>query len=149
QQYAKVAEAWDKQTEQLIPELRDDADPEARRELQEGAAKVLRDVGMSEAEVRAAWNGHPINLRHPAAQAIIAKAAKYDRMMEKTSAKELASHRKPPPKLMRPGTSQPAGAGDAGRLRQLMRDLPTRRGGSDSLHMAVEAVQLQRAMAKR
>src|SRR5262249_52460216 len=149
EQYQRVAQVWDKQAEQLIPELRDDADPEARREVQEGAAKVLRNVGLSDAEVRAAWNGHPIQLRHPAAQAIIDKAAKYDKMMERTSAKELASHRKPPPKLVRPGTAQPAGSADAGRLKQIMRELPTLRGRSDSLNKAVEALALKRELAKR
>jgi hypothetical protein len=94
QEEAKVAK--------LIPELDEKADPTARRELQQAAQVLLRGVGYTDDEMRSAWyEGAPLSLRDARAQAVIAKAAKYDRLVSREN--ELRAHRKPIPPVQRPG----------------------------------------------
>src|SRR5262249_48256399 len=144
QQYERVAEAWDKQAAVLVPELADNADKGTQREIQHASLAVLKDAGLTEAQIGQMWRGGGmIHLRHPAAVKILADAAKYRLGQERV--KEIREHKAPPPKLVRPGTRQPAGAADASRLKDLMQRLPSM-SRSAGLDAAVQALQMKRAL---
>jgi hypothetical protein len=63
----------------------------------------LTGLGVSDQELKAAWFGHPIQLRHAIVQRVIADAARFH--MGQQRAKEAA--RKPVPEVQRPGVSMP------------------------------------------
>jgi hypothetical protein len=97
-QFQRYAVEQDDLFEQAVPEIRG----EGSRQLQEAAAAVLRDVGLSDGDIRAAWNGAPIQLRSAAAQRILADAAKW----RLAQAKAKAAIARPTPPPQRPGVRQ-------------------------------------------
>jgi hypothetical protein len=102
--FAKFVTEQEHAVQKLVPELSDSADPVARRELQQASVDVLHGVGYTDSELHSSWmNGAPVSLRDARAQAIISKAAKWDRMQARE--KDLVSHRKPIPRVQRPGVS--------------------------------------------
>ena len=69
------------------------------------ALKSLKDVGYTEDELAAAWNGAPVSMRDHRAQLLIWKAAQYDMAKAGVGRPEP----KPLPAVQRPGIAPSAG----------------------------------------
>jgi hypothetical protein len=102
QQVSAYKAEQEKVVSQLIPELREGADPEAQRRLQQQALETLKEAGFSDHDLYEGWNlGRPVLLTDARAQLIISQASKY-RALQKGRG-EMMNKRAPAPKLMRPG----------------------------------------------
>jgi hypothetical protein len=134
--FAKSQEAL---AEQKIPELR--ADPAIRTAFQHRALNTLTEAGFAEAEVRAAWTGAPLNIRDARVQDVIAKATRYDAMME---AKNRVSAKALPP-VQRPGIARSPTSGAEALIGAAERRLAAAKPGSQEELRAAAAV---RAAAK-
>jgi hypothetical protein len=93
--------AWAKQQDDLVtkhvPEL---ADPAQAAPLQRATIAMLTDIGLSEPELRALWNGEAkLDLRDARAQRVLADAAKY----REGQAKARVAQKAPLPPVLRPG----------------------------------------------
>ena len=73
-QFNGWAKAQDAALEAKVPEIANDPDMRVCK----AALKSLKDVGYSEEELAAAWNGQPFSMRDHRAQLLIWKAAQYD-----------------------------------------------------------------------
>jgi hypothetical protein len=138
-QFQRYAEEQDQIFEQAVPEMRSGGS----RELQEAAAAVLKDVGLSDQDVRAAWNGAPISLRSAAAQRILADAARW--RMAQAKAKAAIARATPPPQ--RPGVRQDIRASVAD-LNALSRKLDEAGSAQQQLKLAGRLVAERRRSAQ-
>jgi hypothetical protein len=135
-QYQHFASQHDRYAEELIPELRKNADPTVRRNLQQASQDILREAGFSDAELLQAWhNGGSFHLRDARAQKILADAARW--RLAQARMKEAV--RKPVPPVQRPGTRDSVISHSEGELNAISQRLT--RSGSIK-----DAVQLRKAM---
>ncbi len=106
QQYGKVFGSWAAlQDDALIKRVPEFKDPKVAKLVAEQAMNTLRDVGMTNDEITAAWNGRAsISLRDARVQQLAVKAARYDQMMATRA--NLRPDVKIPP-VQRPGVAQP------------------------------------------
>jgi hypothetical protein len=135
-QYAQFARAHDRACEELIPEMRPNADPAVRRNLQQASKEILYEAGFSDAELNAAWNnGGSFHLRDARAQKILADAARW----RLAQAKAKTASIKPVPPVQRPGVSGVGPSHAEGELNAISQRLT--RSGSIK-----DATELRKAM---
>lgn len=92
------------------------ADKAVSAKAQDAAIKTLQDIGFTDAELGASWNGtEKFSLRDHRMQLLIRDAYRYREAMAKAKAPEP----KPVPQVQRPGVSRPRGAADADRVEAL------------------------------
>ena len=112
QRFQQWSKAEDDRLLAKIPELATDTD----MRVSKAAVKALNDVGYSNEELAAAWNGVPFSMRDHRAQLLIWKAAQYDLAKAGIGRPEP----KPLPAVQRPGIAPSRGevaAVDLGGLR--------------------------------
>jgi hypothetical protein len=108
-------------------------------QLQRAANEIMRETGMSEAQITHEWNFG--QLRSPPAQQMLTHAA-YARMMQR-SAQSLRNHRQRIPQPQAPGNWQPAGNDYAEDISKLERQLQTQSGRA-ALTTATKLTQAKR-----
>ena len=96
--------AWAKQQDDLVtkhvPEL---GDPAQAAPLQRATIAMLTDIGLTEPELRALWNGEAkLDLRDARAQRVLADAARW----REAQAKARVAPKVPLPPVMRPGNGE-------------------------------------------
>jgi hypothetical protein len=100
QKWQSFAAEQDKLFAEKVPDL---ADPAKATKLRESAVKVLTDIGFTDQELAAAWNGERgVSLRDHKVQLLILDAMKWRDAEAK--AKQVTAAPKPP--VQRPGTQQ-------------------------------------------
>jgi hypothetical protein len=135
-QFQRFALEQDELFERAVPEIRG----EGSRELQHAAFAVLRDVGLSEDEIKAAWSGGAmISLRDHRAQRIVADAARW--RIAQAKAKTAIAKSTPPPQ--RPGMRQDVRASVAD-LHNLSRQLDEAGSAQQQLKLAGRLVAERR-----
>jgi hypothetical protein len=112
----------------------------ASHELQVAAADVLRDAGLSDQDIGAAWNGAPISLRSAAAQQILADAARW--RMAQQKAKAAIARPSPPPQ--RPGVRMDRMSASAADLQAISRQLDNAGSAQQQLKLAGRLVAERR-----
>jgi hypothetical protein len=89
------------------------------RELQVEALTTLRDAGLEEREIAAAWNGAPVSLRSAAAQRLVLDATRWRLAQEKAR----TATTKPVPPVQRPSVRQDRVSASAADLQAISRQL--------------------------
>jgi hypothetical protein len=114
------------------------------RALQVEALTTLKDVGLKESEIAAAWNGQPISLRSAAAQRLVLDATRWRIAQEKAR----TAITKPVPQVQRPGVRMPDRTGAQVEADRLSKALDNNRGeGLVGLRTAAQLVA-QRRLAR-
>lgn len=136
--FARFAQEQDKLFIEKNPEF---ADPEKAAKMQGAAVSALRDVGFSEDELGALWNGQMMmSLRDGRVQSLIADGVRY-RQGQSAAKKVVASKALPP--VQRPGVAQSGHVGLDDKIRSLQRQLD-RSSGNSAINIAMELHNLQR-----
>lgn len=135
QRFQQWSKAQDAALEAKVPEIANDPDMKVSR----AALKSLKDVGYTEQELAAAWNGVPFSMRDHRAQLLIWKAAQYD--MAKANAHKPAPRELP--HVMRPGVAPSAGERASVDLSELRNDFRNSSGNAQ-LRAAARLQQAQR-----
>ena len=138
-QWAEYAKKQDEMLSDRVPEL---SDPTKAKQIAESAAKVLKEIGFTDQELAAAWNGESsVSLRDYRLQQLI-----YDGVRYREAKANLAKPApKPVPQVQRPGTAEPRNAGAVQTVQTLSKKLET----SGSIDDAVALVQARRAANAR
>ena len=135
QRFQQWSKAQDKALEAKIPEIANDPEMKVSR----AALKSLKDVGYSEEELAAAWNGTPFSMRDHRAQLLIWKAAQYDMAKAGVGRPEP----KPLPAVQRPGIAPSAGERSAVDL-SVLRNQFKKASGQEQLRLGARLQRLQR-----
>jgi hypothetical protein len=131
-QWATFAQTEDKKFADKVPEL---ADPAQKTKLQEAALGALKDVGFSESELGAAWNGQAsLSLRDHRVQLLIRDAVRFREAQEKL--KTVTA--KPVPPVQRPGVAPPKGAAESQNLKALSNKLDQTGNAKDAARLIAE-----------
>ena len=136
-QFNGWAKAQDAELEAKVPEIANDPD----MRVSKAALKSLKDVGYTEQELAAAWNGQPFSMRDHRAQLLIWKAAQYD--MAKATAHANPASRGNIPHVQRPGIAPSAGERSAVDLSELRNEFK-RATGNEQLKLGARLQRLQR-----
>jgi hypothetical protein len=114
------------------------------RELQVEALTTLKDVGLEEREIAAAWNGAPVSLRSAAAQRLVLDATRWRLAQEKAR----TAVQRPVPQVQRPGVRMPDRTSAQVEADRLSKQLDSNRGeGLVGLRTAAALVS-QRRLAR-
>jgi hypothetical protein len=136
EQFKQWAKSQDAALEAKVPEIANDAD----MKVSKAALKSLKDVGFSEEELAAAWNGVTFSMRDHRAQLLIWKAAQYDMARAGIGRPEA----QPLPPVQRPGISAPIVDRNVVDTSDLRRQLKSARG-LEAVRIATRLHQAQRA----
>lgn len=138
-QWAEYARKQDELLADHIPEL---SDPAKAKQIAEGAVKVLKEIGFSDQELAAAWNGEAsVSLRDHRLQQLIYDGVRY----REAKANLSKPTPKPVPQVQRPGAAEPRNAGAVQTVQTLSKKLET----SGKIEDAVALIQARRAAAAR
>ena len=135
-QFNGWAKAQDAELEAKVPEIANDPD----MKVSKAALRSLKDVGYSEEELAAAWNGQPFSMRDHRAQLLIWKAAQYDMARAGVGRPEAPAL----PPVQRPGISSSVGERTFVDTSDLRRQLKSARG-LEAVRIATKMHQAQRA----
>lgn len=140
QKWQSFAAEQDKLFTEKVPEF---ADPAKATKLREGAVKTLKEIGFTDQELAAGWNGQQgVSFRDHRLQLLILDGVKY--RDAQAAAKSVTATPKPP--VQRPGTAQPRSTGLDAQIQALQQQL-TQTG---SPKIAAQLITLKReAAAKR
>jgi len=142
QQFAAFANKQDELFIERAPEMADKAKAET---LQKAAVAVLKDVGFSEAELGASWNGEKdISLRDHRIQLLIRDAT----LWREAQAKAKTASIKPVPPVQRPGAATVKNAGVHAEIQNLQKQLETATG-QRAMRLAAQLVAARRSAAAR
>ncbi len=137
--FQEFAKKEDEAFTQAAPEAKD---PKTFEKVQKGAVDLLKEVGFSDTELGEGWHGmRDFSLRDHRVQILIRDAYLYRAGQEdaKVSRQKMASQKKQPSPVQRPGTATGHNATLSAQMQALAEKLPTLTGNA-----AVEAaVQLQ------
>ena len=137
EQYKQWAKAQDKALEAKVPEIANDSDMKVSR----AALKSLKDVGYTEEELAAAWNGQPFSMRDHRAQLLIWKASRYDQIQATAHANPAS--RGNIPAVQRPGIAPSPGERSAVDLSELRNEFK-KATGNRQLQLGARLTRLQR-----
>jgi hypothetical protein len=139
QQFAEFAKSQDNLFVEKVPEM---SDPVRSEKLQKAAVNVLKDLGFSDQELGASWNGSSnLSLRDHRMQLLIRDATLY----REAQAKAKTVTAKPVPPVQRPGVASSRGASQDAELRSLAERLNETGNAKD----AAAYLRARRAAAAR
>jgi hypothetical protein len=144
-QHAHARAAWhsykqqnDNLAQERIAELRD---PKQSGAFRNATRAALKDLGFSDNELSAAWDGHTgFSLRDFRVQAMIADGVRW----RQAQARAKTVTKAPIPEVLRPGTFRPRGAGNEEQIARLERELEGATGAR-ALRLGTKLHQLRRA----
>ncbi len=139
--FAEFAKKEDEAFAQAAPETQD---AKKFEKLQQGAVKLLKDIGFSDNELGEGWSGQrDVNIRDHRIQLLVRDAYLYREA--RRAAKETPANKKPVPPVQRPGAARPAGQAQLNRIKSLEDQLVSAKGNA-SLRIATELMQARRAL---
>jgi hypothetical protein len=140
----KFSEFAKREDDLFSEKVTDMADPEKAAKLQQAAISVLKDVGFSEAELGASWNGEKdLSLRDHRMQLLIRDATLWREAQQKAK----AAVQKPVPPVQRPGVAQGKNAGREAEIQNLQKQLATA-SGMNATRIAAQLVAARRGAAR-
>ena len=135
QQFSEFAQRQNELFKEKVPEM---ADSGAAAKLQEAAVSALKDVGFTDPELVAYWNGgQTMSLRDHRLLLLVRDAVHWRDAQQKAK----AATAKPVPPVQRPGVSQPRGAAHDVQVQNLTKRLET----SGSLKDAAALLRARRS----
>jgi hypothetical protein len=141
----RFAEFAKREDDLFAEKVTDMADAAKAADLQKRAISVLKDVGFSEAELAAAWNGEKdLSLRDHRMQLLIRDATAWRQAQEK--AKTAAT--KPVPPVQRPGVAPTRQDGASAHIQNLQTQLNANPTGPNAARIAAQIVAARRAAAR-
>jgi hypothetical protein len=142
QRFAEFAKREDDLFAERVPEM---ADTAKASELQKRAISVLKDVGFSETELAAAWNGEKdLSFRDHRMQLLIRDATAWRQAQEKAA----TAAKKPVPPVQRPGVTPSKQAGAHAEITNLQNLLNANPTGPNAARIAAQIVAARRAAAR-
>ena len=130
ERFKEFASKEDQAFAERAPESKD---PKAFEQVQKGAIELLKDVGFSDSELGEGWHGmRDFSLRDHRVQLLIRDAYLYrdGQARAKENAKKLASQKKQPAPVQRPGTAQGHNQALSAQMQALAEKLPNLRGNA-------------------
>jgi hypothetical protein len=145
QELTKHWETFSQEQDKLFAErVPDIADPEKATKLRESAVGALRDLGFTDQELQAGWNGQRgVSLRDHRLQLLILDAVKY----REAKASASKPQPKPLPQVQRPGAAPDKGAAREAEVQTLTKQLDNA-SGMNALRAAAKLVAAKRATAR-
>ncbi len=128
--FSEFAKKEDEAFTQSAPEAKD---PKAFEKVQKGAIDLLKEVGFSDTELGEGWHGmRDFSLRDHRVQLLIRDAYLYRASKDeaKEARQKMASQKKQPSPVQRPGTSTGQNATLNSQMQALAEKLPTLRGNA-------------------
>ena len=144
EKFVEFAKKEDAAFTERAPEAKD---PKAFEKVQKGAVDLLKDVGFTDEELGQGWHGQrDFSLRDHRVQLLIRDAYLYreNQARQKEAAKKMASQKKQPSPVQRPGVVTGGNQALSSQIQELERRLPELRGNA-AIEAAVQIAALRRS----